>query len=115
MEKRKHERIALETTDWRAELIDQLSGKKLGDVVNLSTNGLMMITSKPIESDSLYQLECVSHGPDGQEARFTAGVEVLWTSPASQPDTTWAGLQIIDIDLESRQALLALRIKLVDG
>lgn len=115
MEKRKHERIALESTGWHAELIDQLSGRKMGDVVNLSTNGLMMITTELIDSDSLYQVECISHGPDDQEARFTAGVEVLWTSPASQPDTTWAGLQIIDIDLDSRQALLALRIKLVDG
>ena len=115
MEKRKHERIALETTGWQAELIDQLSGQKLGDVVNLSTNGLMMITSKSIESDSLYQLECISRGPDDQEARFTAGVEVLWTSPASQPDTVWAGLQIIDMDLESRQAMLRLKSKIKDG
>jgi hypothetical protein len=115
MEKRKHARIALKPAGWQAELIDQLSGEKLGDVVNLSTNGLMMITSKPIESDSLYQLECISRGPYDQVARFSAGVSVLWTSPASQPNTTWAGLEIIDINLESRQALLALSVKLVDG
>lgn len=115
MEKRKHERIALEATGWQAELIDQLSGEKLGEVVNLSTGGLMIITSSPIEIDSLYQVECVSRGPNDQAARFTAGVSVLWTSPASQPDTTWAGLEIIDIDLDSRKALLLLKDRLLEG
>lgn len=113
MEKRKQPRIALDRTGWQATLIDQLSGEKLGDVVNLSTTGLMMITSRAIESDSLYQIECLSRGPEAQDVRFTAGVSVLWTSPASQPETTWAGLQIIDIDLESQQALLSLKDRLI--
>jgi hypothetical protein len=115
MEKRKHERIALEALGWRAELIDQLSGEKLGDVVNLSTSGLMIISSGPVACDSLYQVECVSRGPKGQEMRFDVGMRVLWTSPASQADTHWAGAQIIDIAPESGAALTALTRELVES
>jgi hypothetical protein len=109
MEKRKQPRIALSDTGWKAELIDQLRGEKLGEIVNLSTNGMMVITSSALEVDSLYQVECVSHGPDGQQISFTAGVSVLWTSGASEADTSWVGLQVIDIGLESRKALLTLK------
>lgn len=108
MNKRKQQRIELAALGWRAELMDQLSGQKLGDIVNLSTSGLMIISSAPVACDSLYQVECVSSGPKGQEMRFALGMQVLWTSPASQVDTQWAGAQIIDISPASREALASL-------
>ena len=115
MEKRKHERFALDDAGWRAELIDQVSGRKLGDVVNLSAQGMLMIAPQPVEVDNLYQVECLSRGPRDQTARFNAGLVVLWTSPTSDSDTSWAGLQIIDIDAQSREALTALKTQLSGG
>lgn len=108
MENRQHERIALQDKGWHAELIDQVAGNKLGDVVNISSGGLMLITTHPIETESLYQVECITTGPDGQSGQFTAGVVVLWRTEASQHQTYWAGLQIIDIDDASQTKLLAL-------
>lgn len=108
MDQRKHNRVNLAGKGWRAELNDQVSGKKLGEVVNLSPGGLMLITSIAVEVESLYQVECLTTSPDGQIGRFTAGIMVLWRTGASQADTYWAGLQIIDIDAESQERLLAL-------
>ena len=108
MDKRKHNRIALAGKGWRAELNDQVSGKKLGEVVNLSLGGMMLLTAIAVEVESLYQVECLTTSPDGQVGRFSAGIMVLWRTGASQADTYWAGLQIIDIDAESQERLLAL-------
>lgn len=108
MEKRQSNRIALAVKGWRAELNDEVSGKKLGEVVNLSQGGLMLITSTAVEIESLFQVECLTTSPDGQSGRFTAGVMVLWRIEASQKNTYWAGLQIIDIDAASQERLLAL-------
>jgi hypothetical protein len=115
MEKRRHNRIDLDEKGWRAELIDQVSGNRLGEVVNLSSNGMMLIAHSPIEVDNLYQVECNAHGPDDEIDRFTAGVMVLWTREASQEGTHWAGVQIIDIDGESKMRFLALTAALGDN
>ena len=106
MDKRQHDRITLKEIGWHAELLDQVGGNKLGEVVNLSPSGLILITANPVEIENLYQVECVASGPDGQSGRFTAGVIVLWRTDASQRDTYWAGMQIIDIDAASQARLL---------
>lgn len=108
MDKRKHDRIAPATRGWRTELKDQLSEKRLGEVVNLSPGGLMIITAIALEIESLYQVECLATGPDGQRGQFNAGVMVLWRADASQRGSYWAGLKIIDIDAASRERLFAL-------
>jgi hypothetical protein len=115
MDKRRHNRVSLAGKGWRAELNDQVSGNKLGEVVNLSPGGLMLITSLALETESLYQVECLTTGPDGRIGRFTAGIMVLWRTGASQKDTYWAGLQIIDIDAESRERLFALGAAMETG
>ncbi len=108
MDKRKHDRVSLEDKGWHAKLIDQVTGDVLGDIVNLSPGGMMLITSRDIEIESLHQVECHATSPDGQDMRFTAGTVVLWRTEASQEHTYWLGLQIIDIDEASQSRLLAL-------
>ena len=108
MEKRQHNRIPLQPEGWRAEVIDEVSGNKLGEVVNLSAGGLMMITPLAVEPEALYQAELVARGPEGRHERFSAGMLVLWRTEAGRPETFWAGLQIIDIDEAGQAALAAL-------
>lgn len=113
MEKRRYARINLSDEGWRAELINQLNDDKLGDVVNLSEGGAMIITPLALQADNLYQTECRLTGPDGQTEGFAAGMTVLWRADAAQPGNYWAGLQIIDIDEDSRGRLEALTRTLV--
>lgn len=108
MDKRKHDRITLSDKNWRAELMDLVSARVLGEVANLSPGGMMLITSSEIRIESLYQVECHATAPDGCSTCFSAGVMVLWRTEASQRGAHWVGLQIIDIDEASRTELLAL-------
>lgn len=108
MDKRRHERLSLGDKGWQAALVDQVSGATLGTVVNLSPAGMMLITSHAMGVESLHQVECIATGPAGQNLRFSLGTLVLWQTQASQQDTYWAGLQIIDIDEPSQNRLASL-------
>ncbi len=105
MEQRRDTRVDLTDEGWSANLNDQVSGNPLGQVVNLSRGGVMIITPLPVESDTLYQVELAAVGPDGQNERFSVGVLVLWRTTAGRPGSYWAGLQIIDIDAATRSRL----------
>jgi hypothetical protein len=114
MEKRKQPRIDLSKTGWRATLIDKLTGQSLGEVVNLSASGMMLITTTAPQTDSLYQIECRAQGPSDRSIAFDAGVLVLWSSQASEPDTYWLGLQIIDIGSDSKKLMRTLEQGLLE-
>ncbi|MEJ2575720.1 MAG: PilZ domain-containing protein [Gammaproteobacteria bacterium] len=96
-EHRKHPRCDLADEGWRAGLVDQLTGERLGEVVNLSRGGMMLLAAEPLEPESIYQAELTATGPHGEHEQFSAGVLALWSSPAGAPGSSWVGLEIIDI------------------
>ncbi len=106
MEKRKDRRIPLAHSGWRARLVDQMTGNILGEVVNLSPGGMMLLAVETITTGRLYQVMCIASDGSGQERRFSAGITVLWRSEANQKPGCWAGLKIIDLDAESQQCLI---------
>jgi hypothetical protein len=108
VEKRQHPRIDLADEGWRAELINQMTGKRLGEVVNLSLGGLLLLTATPLEPECLYQVELVATGPNEESEQVSAGVVALWRSPAGAQGTSWVGLQIIDISDDDWARLMAL-------
>ncbi len=115
MEKRQHTRLALGDKGWRAELTEHISGEKLGEVVNLSPGGLMLLTPTKAGIENLFQVECNVVDASGQTDSFAAGVMVLWQTEASQPGTYWTGLQIIDIDKASQERLQTLHASLASA
>lgn len=108
MDKRKHPRIPLDADGWHAEIRNQLDGNLLGQVVNLSLGGMLIIGTQVMQAETLYQIELTASTPDGETQRFNAGVMILWSSDAESPDTVWAGVQIIDMNEEDRSRLEAL-------
>jgi hypothetical protein len=105
-DKRQHHRIDLADEGWRAVLSDQMNEKTIGEVVNLSRGGLMVLTGVALEPDSLYQIELRATGPNGQTESFEAGVMALWRIPAGRADVFWIGLEIIDISASDKECLL---------
>jgi len=111
LDKRKHPRIPLDADGWHAEIKNALDGALIGQVVNLSLGGMLILGTKIMPAETLYQIELRATTPDGDIQSFNAGVMILWSSEAESPDTVWAGVQIIDIsdDDKSRLETLAAR------
>jgi hypothetical protein len=81
-------------------VFDQLTGSQIGRVVNISPEGLMLLSQEPIVTGSVYQLEMTLPGSDEDEQQVTFGAEAVWTSEATQPESYWTGFRIIDISNE---------------
>lgn len=94
IEKRKSSR---KIVDEVLEVRDQITGTQLGSIVNISTEGLMLLSQEPIVTGSVYQLEVELMGPDGDSKLLAFGAEAVWTTEASQPESYWTGFRIIDI------------------
>lgn len=110
-EKRQHQRIDLADEGWRAVLRNQLNDQPIGEVVNVSLGGLMVLTGVALEPDSLYQIELLAKGPNDETEGFAAGVRALWRAPAGRADVFWIGLEIIDISEVDKDRLIKITEK----
>jgi hypothetical protein len=81
-------------------IADQITGTQIGRVVNISAEGLMLLGEEPIITGSVYQLNLILKGADGEQTTVSFGAEAVWTMEATQPDSFWSGFRIIDISNE---------------
>ncbi|MBV1915171.1 MAG: PilZ domain-containing protein [Pseudomonadales bacterium] len=86
-------------------VIDLDSGKHIGNLLNISTGGLMLLGTDPIELDKLYQLEIQLASPVNGLSTIQVGADSLWSNPSSDSSTFWTGFQIIDISDDSQRAI----------
>ena len=78
------------------DIFDQVTGNKLGRVVNISAEGLMLLSDNPVEAGSVYQLDVALPRLVKQRSRISFGAEAIWSSPSAQPGSYWTGFRIID-------------------
>jgi hypothetical protein len=104
-----HDR-ALERYGIRADVdvYDSLRDVYIGRLVNIHTEGLMIIGDAPLEEDKLYKLDL--HLPSYVNGRNTIhlGVDCLWTRHADYNGKHWAGFKIIDISPQGAADIAAL-------
>lgn len=86
------------------QILDAHSGDVLGELVNLSVDGLMIVSPKFIASGTLCQLR-IPLICSGASVEIHIGVESLWCEDANDSGAYWTGFQIIDIAPE-HQAIL---------
>jgi hypothetical protein len=79
------------------EVSDQHTNSVLGQVVNISAEGLMMISNEPYATGSIYELDLKFPRLIKGHSKVSFGAEVVWSTPASQPGSHWSGFRIIDI------------------
>lgn len=100
--RRKHTRHSLRNS---VLVTEQGADVSLGLVVNLSHEGIMLVNSKPLQPDCLYQIRLtISEGviEGGAACHIDLGIDCLWTSPAEgKASMYWSGCQIIDISDEA--------------
>lgn len=87
------------------DVLDQDSGRRIGCVVNLSAEGMMLFSESEIPVAAIFQFRLVLEDPvDGREG-VKCGAESLWSSPANSENSYWTGFQIIDISDEDSRFL----------
>ncbi len=81
---------------------DAVTREQFGQLANISSHGLMLITRSTIESESLFR---VSFTLPGSAEVMKLGIESLWINEALSNNVYWAGFEIIDISDEDRDIL----------
>ncbi|MCU7877424.1 MAG: PilZ domain-containing protein [Candidatus Thiodiazotropha sp. (ex. Lucinoma kazani)] len=76
---------------------DQITGSHIGRVVNISAEGLMLLSEEPVITGSVYQLDLILTSQVNDSNKISFGAEAVWCTEASQPDSFWSGFHIIDI------------------
>lgn len=101
MNSRKFERAELNQP---ITIVDTINGGAFGELINVSTDGIMVMTQKEIPTHSIYQL-ALELPVDIEGSRLVElGADCLWCRKAENFHRFWAGFQIIDAsDQASRQ------------
>ncbi len=86
------------------QILDAHSDKVLGELVNLSSDGLMAVSPAGIASGTVYQMR-IPLIQDGDRVEILVGAESLWCDDANGSGSYWTGFQIIDISSEHQDIL----------
>jgi len=101
-ENRKSPRIEI---DQPIQVRDLAQDMALGNLVNLSNSGLMILTTHQIPISHVFQLEMQLSFSDNSEKKIIFGAESLWSQETSIPEHEWVGFHVIDISDEDQQIL----------
>ena len=88
-------------------LVEDLnSGQIMGNLVNISAGGLMLLSEIPLAPNRLFQLNLKLPAPIDGVADIEFGAECLWVQDGSDTNSpSWAGFQIIDITEQGSQLI----------
>jgi hypothetical protein len=90
----------------KIQVIDLNSGGVMGNLVNISAGGLMLLSEVPLAPNRLFQLSLVLPSPLDDTASIEFGAECLWVQESENTGAPcWAGFQIIDISDQASQLI----------
>jgi len=86
--------------------IDRTTGIELGRVVNISSDGIMLLGVHPVMEHSI--LELALEFRDSAAGTIAVGVESLWCHSNDDRSMFWSGHFIIDISAQDLERLLGM-------
>ena len=89
---------------------DIINNRPIGELVNISANGLMLICEEQIETNSIFQFSMSLPTEINGQNRLDIGVDCLWCRKVDNFNRYWAGFQIIDAAADT-QAIIELLIE----
>jgi hypothetical protein len=92
----------------RIQVRDINTDRHLGEVVNLTSEGLMIISVEPVENNLVFQLDLELRTPYRGYSCLRLGVESLWCSVANEAQRFWTGFRIIDVSLDTIEIIESL-------
>ena len=101
-ERRQQER---QTAEPHLDAFELHSGRNLGRVVDLSTEGFMLFSEELLNADSLWEFRLVPTQTIEGIEEIRLGADCLWQRPGADGQHCWAGFHIIDLAEEQAQAL----------
>lgn len=90
---RKFERVELNQT---ITVTDTITNQRFGELVNLSAEGLMIMTDQQLTTHSIFQLCLQLPVAIAGRATIELGADCLWCREAENFNRYWSGFQIID-------------------
>ena len=80
------------------QVTNSLTGEVIGHVGNLSIDGMLLITSRKLPEDALFQFQFqLPSGASAKSHQLEVGVHEQWCEAANVPGQYWSGFRIIDI------------------
>jgi hypothetical protein len=83
-----------------AIVTDVISGQPMGHLGNLSSSGLLLISTEPPRSEALYQISLTLPASGRaliQSQPIELGIQEQWHEPAASPGQIWSGYRIVAI------------------
>lgn len=96
-ELRRNERIDVTEI---VHVIDRPTAREIGKLVNISEDGMMILTAEPISEAVIMQLLLRFDSDPGNPVSI--GVESLWAHSNNDHSQFWTGFSIIDISAADR-------------
>jgi len=78
------------------DVINRRTGENIGQLVNISEQGLMILSNNPIPDYSILQLQ-LSFASNKDSEPMNIGAESLWSNSTNDQNQHWVGFYIIDI------------------
>ncbi|RZA10757.1 MAG: PilZ domain-containing protein [Lysobacteraceae bacterium] len=87
------------------EVRDTITEETVGYVGNVSVGGMLLIASRPLVDDALYQFRFALPDEVGESQLLEVGAHVLWVDDASAPGQSWVGLRFLGLSPGATQRL----------
>jgi hypothetical protein len=89
----------------KLRVVDRQDGSEIGQLVNISEDGMMLLLDRPLAGNTILQLSLELAGHDDEDSALHVGVESLWCNRGSDESQYWAGFCIIDISDRDRERI----------
>ena len=102
MNERKYERKELNRP---ITISDTINGGDFGELINVTVEGIMVMTDREIPTHSIYQLALQLPLAINGSDTIELGADCLWCRTAENFHRYWAGFQIIDASEQAMEQL----------
>lgn len=79
-------------------VIDTMNNENLGALVNINSDGLMIVCSNPLDVNRIYQIKLDLPEAINDSDSIELGIDCLWLKSGEAHGVNWAGCSIIDAD-----------------
>lgn len=86
-------------------ITNAFTGEGLGRIGNLSNDGMMLIATRELPDEHVYQVHFTLQTSAHPAKKVEIGIQCLWCEQARSANTYWVGSKIIDISPEDQEAL----------